>query len=168
MKQILCFLVLGFSWAAAQAAAGNWVYQELTDPFIDDERIVLVIGEDGESYTGRGSFFGLICENGVLDVIYFQMGGTLSGGEMRSFDYRVNRGDILSAEAWTEGSLVSLRPDEDDFLAFKNNVLIDGADLAIAAESSSGNRFVNEFDLADLDAALDDIGCRTNLDSQAQ
>jgi len=166
VKQIFCFLVLSLSLALAQASVGNWVYQELTDPCVDDERIVLVIGEEGESYTGRGSFFGLICENGALDVIYFQMSGTLSGGETRSFDYRVNRGDILSAEAWTEGSLVSLRPEEDDFVSFRDDVLIDGAELAIAAESSGGNRFVNEFSLDDLDAALNDIGC--NIDPPPQ
>jgi len=159
MKMIVALISSAFLFVSAQTSLGNWIRQDLDDPFVDEERIVLAIGERGERYSGEGPLFAVLCEDRLADVVYFNVNRVLSNGEVREFDYRVNGGDIQTLEGWTDQGFVSLRTGEDDFAKFKEDVLVDGAEIAIAATSTNGGRIVTVFKLAGLDSALENVGC---------
>lgn len=160
MKRVLILSLLStILGVSGQTLVNNWTKQELSDPFVDEQQIVLAIAENGERYEGEGPFFAVICKANVADVIYFNVNRSLFSGETRDFDYRVNGDEIKTAEAWLEDGFVSLRTGEDDFARFKEDTLVDGAEVAFATVSSSGERVVTVFELTGLDSALADAGC---------
>ena len=159
MKIVVALTFSTLLAVVAQTSLGNWIKQDLDDPFVDAEQVVLALGEDGERYSGEGLLFAVLCKDKLADVVYFNVNQSLSSGETREFDYRVNGGDIQTVEGWMEQGFVSLRTGEDDFAQFKEDVLLDNAEVAFATVSASGERIVTVFKLPGLDSALEEAGC---------
>lgn len=159
MKIAVALSLSAFLIVVAQTLLGNWTLQNLNDPFVDEQQLVLAIGENAEPYSGEGPLFAVLCKDNLADIVYFNVGQSLSSGEIREFDYRVNKGEVKTVEGWMNEGFVSLRTGEDDFAQFKEDVLVDGADLAFSTVSSSGERVVTVFKLPGLDDALASVQC---------
>lgn len=152
----------------AQTYVGSWAITETVDPFTDERSTTVLIGDNGQIPAESEAQLAMICTNGTLEQILVQFNSSVDTEVKKTFDYRLDAGEVQQGEAWVNGRGVAVSPkvEVESFKALLTTLLSGGSRLAVRVKDSLDEYRTAIFSVERIDEALAEADCAPPSDEE--